>query len=139
LRELYLGDNNFSGEVSGDIGDLLNLEELWLGKNNFTGELPDRIWTLSNLWGLWLEENNFEGIIPSAISNLIQLTELYLSDNQFISLPDEICSLPITSYTSTYEWEGETWKYFDITNNKLCSYPACIADYVGTQDTSNCP
>ncbi len=134
LTELYLGDNSFSGEVSGDIGELFLLEELWLGKNNFSGELPDRMWTLIALRRLALEGNNFDGIIPSAIGNLIQLTELHLSDNQFISLPDDICSLPITSYTSMYDWEGETWKYFDITNNKLCSYPDCIADFVGTQE-----
>jgi len=54
-------------------------------------------------------------------------------------LPNEICTLNITSYTDTYVWEDETWKYFDIGNNHFCPpYPECIEDYVGEQDTSNC-
>jgi len=32
------------------------------------------------------------------------------------------------------------FNYFNITNNQLCPpYPSCIEDYVGTQETSNCP
>ena len=31
------------------------------------------------------------------------------------------------------------WDYFNISKNQLCpTYPSCIEDYVGEQDTSNC-
>jgi len=31
-------------------------------------------------------------------------------------------------------------EFFNISNNLLCPpYPSCIEDYVGEQDTSDCP
>jgi hypothetical protein len=46
-------------------------------------------------------------------------------------IPESICDLNI-------EWSS-SWS-FNISNNQLCPlYPSCIEDYVGTQDTSDCP
>jgi len=63
---------------------------------------------------------------------LANLDYLWLNDNQLTGLISEsICDLDII------------WSYsirFKISNNQLCPpYPECIQDYIGTQDTSNCP
>jgi len=46
-------------------------------------------------------------------------------------IPDSICDLNI-NWSNVYR--------FNISNNQLCPpYPSCIEDYVGEQDTSDCP
>jgi len=74
-----------------------------------------------------LHENQLTGSIPPEIGNLTNLTYLDLSNNQFSGIiPDEICNQGDSSPT--------------LTGNKLCPpYPSCIEDYVGEQDTSDCP
>jgi len=57
---------------------------------------------------------------------------LYLQENQLTGIiPESICDLNIN-------WSGSG--SFNITNNQLCPpYPSCVEDYVGEQDTSDCP
>ena len=92
-----------------------------------------------NLWGVdYSIENTTElnlggsgltGEIPSEIGNLTNLTRLYLDDNQLTGeIPESICNL-VENNCSIY-----------ISNNQLCPpYPSCIEDYVGEQDTTDCP
>ena len=81
---------------------------------------------------LILQNNGLTGSIPPEIGNLTNLTWLYLYNNQLTGeIPESICDLNIN------------WSYsnqFYISNNQLCPpYPSCIEDYVGEQDTSDCP
>jgi hypothetical protein len=78
---------------------------------------------------LGLNSNKLSGTIPSEIGNLTNLIWLELDDNQLTGeIPIEICNLNI----------GEL-NYFNITINQICPpYPACIQDYVESQDTSGC-
>jgi len=68
---------------------------------------------------------------------LTNLSRLFLNNNQLSGeIPETICDLYIEF------GEEDLWgnNYFDISNNQLCPpYPECIEDYVGTQDTSDCP
>jgi len=61
---------------------------------------------------------------------------LYLSYNELTGeIPESICDLNI-------DLDGICWglNCFNISNNQLCPpYPSCIEDYVGDQDTSDCP
>ncbi|MAH99304.1 MAG: hypothetical protein CMA12_08230, partial [Euryarchaeota archaeon] len=59
--------------------------------------------------------------------NNMQLEYLYLGENELTKVPDDICFiLP-------------QLKGFNISQNKICSlYPACIEEYMGEQDKSNC-
>jgi hypothetical protein len=51
-------------------------------------------------------------------------------------IPESICSLTNLNWSS--EWINFGYSY--IYNNQLCPpYPSCIEDYVGEQDTSDCP
>ena len=59
-------------------------------------------------------------------------TGLDLRNNQLTGeIPETICDLNIN-------WNSSS--YFRIYNNQFCPpYPSCIEDYVGEQDTSDCP
>ena len=66
------------------------------------------------------------------IGNLTNLINLGLGNNQLTGeIPESICDLNVN-------WSSDS--YFYITNNQLYPpYPSCIEDYVGKQDTSDCP
>ena len=68
---------------------------LWLWNNQLTGQIPSEIGNLTNLNDLYLHDNQFSGRIPSEIGNLTNLSYLYLHSNElsgFIS--NSFCSLP---------------------------------------------
>ena len=104
-----------------------NTTELDLSNSGLTGEIPPEIGNLTNLERLYLHQNQFTGFIPQEIGDLTNLTELDLSNNQLTGpIPDEICN------------QGDSSP--SLYNNQLCPpYPSCIEDYVGEQDTSDCP
>jgi Leucine-rich repeat (LRR) protein len=129
--ELDLSNNQLTGEIPSEIGDLINLTTLNLSDNQFTGGIPKEIGDLTNLTELDLSNNQLTGYIPSQLGNLTNLTNLYLNDNQLTGqIPESICDLNI-------DWSNNN--LFNITINQLCPpYPSCIEDYVGTQGTSDC-
>ena len=130
--ELDLGGQGLTGSIPSEIGKLTNLRHLYLYNNQLTGSIPSEIGKLTNLRHLYLDNNQLTGPIPSEIGNLKNLTRLYLKNNQFTGvIPEGICDLDIN-------WSSSN--SFTISNNQLCivSYPSCIEDYVGEQDTSDC-
>ena len=95
-------------------------------------ELWGECYSIENTTELHLVNNRLTGSIPPEIGNLTNLTHLNLRYNQLNGeIPESICDLNI-------EWSS-SWS-FNISNNQLCPpYPSCIEDYMGTQDTSDCP
>jgi Leucine-rich repeat (LRR) protein len=127
---LNLYSNGLTGEISSDIGYLINLEGLYLSSNQLTGGIPSEIGNLINLEELYLSYNDLDGEIPIEISNLVNLEELYLSSNFLRGLiPESICDIypQLTNFL--------------ITHNNLCPpYPPCLTESsIGYQDTTNCP
>ena len=122
-----LYDNQFTGPIPPEIGNLTNLENLVLHSNDLTS-IPLEIGNLTNLKILKLQYNQLTGSIPSEIGNLTNLTFLNLSNNQLTGIiPDEICN------------QGHSSPFPFLSYNQLCPpYPSCIEDNVGEQDTSNC-
>ena len=131
LTYLNLRINQLTGSIPPEIGNLTNLEKLSLDSNQVTGSIPSEIGNLTNLTYLRLDENQLTGSIPSEIGNLTSLTSLNLGGNQLTGeIPESICDLNL-NWSNSFR--------FNITNNQLCSsYPSCIENYVGEQDTSNC-
>ena len=129
--ELVLFNNQLTGSIPPEIGNLINLTELVLFENQFTGSIPLEIGNLTNLTELLLFNNQLTGSIPPEIGNLTNLTELKLGSNQLTGeIPVSICDLNI-NWSNAHD--------LNISDNKLCPpYPSCIEDYVGEQDTSNC-
>ncbi|SVC87833.1 uncharacterized protein METZ01_LOCUS340687, partial [marine metagenome] len=50
-----LDNNQLSGEIPSEIGNLYNLELLWLSNNQFGGFIPESICDLSILWDQYNE------------------------------------------------------------------------------------
>jgi Leucine-rich repeat (LRR) protein len=160
LTHLFLYDNELTGEIPPEIGNLTNLTFLGLNNNQLTGPIPSEIWNLTNLTYLRLDNNQLTGSIPPEIGNLTNLTYLGLDNNQLTgSIPPEIGNLtnlvllnlsqnqltgeiPESICDLNIDLDGICWglNCFNISNNQLCPpYPSCIEDYVGNQDTSDCP
>jgi len=94
LTSINLSLNDISGEIPSEIGNLTNLQLLYLQNNQLTGEIPSSIGNLTNLIYLILDENQLSGSIPSSIGNLINVSNLRLNDNSLSGeIPSEIGSL----------------------------------------------
>ena len=95
VTKLDLGDNGLRGEIPSEIGNLTQLRELWLGNNNLTGdEIPKEISDLKRLEILDLGVNEIRGTIPEWLGDLGQLHELHLDNNRFDGeVPEQLGNL----------------------------------------------
>ncbi|XP_031113020.1 systemin receptor SR160-like [Ipomoea triloba] len=96
LQHLYLGGNDFQGELPVHIGDLCTtLVELDLSSNNFSGMVPETLGDCSTLELLDLSNNTFSGELPvETLLNLTSLKTLVLSFNNFVDgLSESLSSL----------------------------------------------
>ncbi|KAL1085133.1 hypothetical protein V6Z11_D08G029200, partial [Gossypium hirsutum] len=91
LRKTYdifismdLSNNQFSGEIPDDVGQLISLQMLNFSHNNFTGPIPTSFGNLVALESLDLSSNKFNGGIPSQVTNLTFLEVLNLSNNNLV-------------------------------------------------------
>ena len=99
--ELDLHENNLTGILAGEIGNLVQLRELLLGtsfisfsgttRNRLTG-LGEEFGQLINLEILDLEDNLIEEL-PDSFGSLSQLQELDLAKNRLTRLPESIGGL----------------------------------------------
>ena len=80
---LSLPDNQLTGAIPSELGDLTNLTRLDLSDNRLTGPIPAWMGALANLRELHLRGNQFTGMIPTELGNLENLEALFLSGNQF--------------------------------------------------------
>ena len=108
LEMLDFGKNLLTGVIPESIGKLIGLQQLGLNSNYLSGHLPSSIGNLSRLLLLYADDNSFEGPIPPSIGNLIKLLALDLSNSNFTGLiPKEIMELPSISM------------FLNLSNNKL--------------------
>jgi Leucine-rich repeat (LRR) protein len=92
--ELDLYDNNLTGNLPAEIGNLSNLIQLNLNKNLLEDTIPAEIAEMTELKVLRLGFNNLEGNIPETIGNLTSLTELSLYYNNLEgSIPEDLANL----------------------------------------------
>jgi len=94
VTDLSLFDNNLSGILPSELGNLTSLTVLNLSWNSLTGAIPTEIGGLTNLGNLDLSRNTLSGTIPSELGNLSSLFFLQLSDNQLSgNIPSELGNL----------------------------------------------
>ena len=94
LEALSLFGNRLSGGIPSELGNLINLEALSLSGNRLSGGIPSELGNLINLEALGLFENNLRGTIPLELSELDNLRLLILFGNQLIgSIPPELGKL----------------------------------------------
>ena len=79
VQFLDLPENNLSGPIPPEIGNLAGLRQLTLNHNALSGPIPPEIGSLIGLEGLSLGHNNLDGgPIPLEFANLIRLERLQL-------------------------------------------------------------
>jgi len=94
LEWLQLSLNKLSGSIPPELGDLESLETLYLDNNELTGSIPPELGDLAHLEDLALYNNPLTGAIPSELGNLESLTRLRLQNNGLTgSIPPELGDL----------------------------------------------
>jgi len=106
-------NNQLSGSVPPEIGNLTALKELYLHDNQLTA-LPSEIGNLTVLRELYLYNNQLTAF-PSEIGNLTALEYLALYSNQLTDLPSEIGDLTAL-------------QYLGLNNNQLTALPSAIGN-----------
>ena len=82
LERLVLSNNELSGPIPAEIGDLTNLRHLDLSNNQLSGPIPPELGNLTNLRYLDLSNNQLTGELPPELTNLTNLQHLDLSRNE---------------------------------------------------------
>jgi Leucine-rich repeat (LRR) protein len=82
VTAIVLTDNNLTGNLPPELGNLANLQRFYLGNNQLSGSLPSEWSTLVNLQWLYLDNNQLSGNLPPEWSNLANLQTLFLNSNQ---------------------------------------------------------
>lgn len=94
LQKLDLCDNTLTGSIPPELGNLTNLRELLVWSNQLTGTIPPELGNLTNVWILSFRNNQLTGTIPPELGNLGNLQHLWLSANQLTgSIPPELGNL----------------------------------------------
>ena len=92
---LSLGDNQLSGPIPPELGNLANLRTLFLDGNQLSGSIPSELGNLANLAELWLDGNQLSGSIPAELGNLANLEHLLLGGNQLSGcVPAALLNVP---------------------------------------------
>ncbi|KAG6736956.1 hypothetical protein POTOM_060096 [Populus tomentosa] len=102
---LKLSNNNLGGQIPTSVFNSSTLEYLYLGGNNFWGQISDfplyrrKRWTI-----LDLSNNHFLGMLPRWLVNSTRLIAVDLSKNHFKgSIPRDFCKLDRLEYLDLSE------------------------------------
>jgi hypothetical protein len=106
VKVIYLYEQNFSGSLPTELGNLTFLEKLilqsfwtysngtWSWSSAINGSIPTELGNLTSLKVLDLSDNNLTGAIPTELGNLTNLEILDLSYNNLSgSIPTELGNL----------------------------------------------
>ena len=91
LEWLYLNNNQLTGPIPRQFGQLTRLQRLLLNHNRLTGPIPTELARLSQLERLYLDNNQLTGPIPAELAELSQLQRLHLQYNQLTgAIPSDL-------------------------------------------------
>ena len=94
LEWLILSQNGLNGTIPSELSYLSKLSLLSVFSNQLSGSIPPELGHLANLEGLSLGANRLSGTVPPEFGNLTKLTLLYLHSNQLSgSIPPELGEL----------------------------------------------
>ena len=94
LRQLDLDDNQLTGSIPPELGDLPQLRRLVLGGNQLTGSIPPELGGLNQLTMLDLGNNSLSGTIPSELGSLPRLDSLLLHRNELTGpIPSQLANI----------------------------------------------
>ncbi|XCF07622.1 T9SS type A sorting domain-containing protein [Tamlana crocina] len=108
--DLNIGNNNLTGSIPPEIGNLTELTYLSLWGNELTGNIPPEIGNLTKLTYLDLAPNNFSGSIPTEIGNLVNLETLWLNQSGLSgSIPASLVNLTKLKHLHLHSSIGPGW------------------------------
>ena len=115
VKALYLNENNLTGSLPLELGNLESLETLVLHQNNLIGTIPPFIGSLSHLLEVHLSSNQLSGTIPNVSTNS-NLVDLWLGNNQLSgTIPPSVIAAQL--------------KTLQVNNNTLTGYlPSGVCD-----------
>ncbi len=91
VKNIILTDNNLTGQIPEQFGDLTGLEYLYLSSNKLEGNIPESLGNLAYLHDVQLNNNNLSGNLPASMANLNELEFINLCGNKLNgTIPDEI-------------------------------------------------
>ena len=79
---ITLPNNNLSGELPSELGQLTELVEIFLDGNSLYGSIPEALYTIPTLENIILSNNFLGGGLSANICQLNNLNEIRLSNNQ---------------------------------------------------------
>jgi Leucine-rich repeat (LRR) protein len=98
LLDLRLGSTSMSGTLPSEIGQLLRLDTFSLHNATIQGVIPTEIGRLSNLIIVGIVQTNITGPAISELMHLPRLTQLYLYENLLTGIIPP--SVPCQNYRS---------------------------------------
>ncbi|MCY4646117.1 MAG: hypothetical protein OXE73_04505 [Gammaproteobacteria bacterium] len=108
LTNLEFDDNNLAGPIPAELGNLAELTNLELNGNGLTGTVPPEFGSLASLRRLDLQGNRLTGEVPAELGNLRSLRSLDFSANELTgTLPLSLARLSML-------------ESFDYSDNRLC-------------------
>jgi hypothetical protein len=126
LLHLIITKNQLSGVIPTELGNLSNLEFLAFSINRLSGNIPPELGNLSNLYGLCLNSNQLTGSIPLELGNLKKLVFLLLNSNQLTgNIPSSL-----TNLTQLYSDE----EFTDICYNGLYTNDETLRTFLNSKD-----
>jgi len=94
VTSLYYYQNNLTGTLPPQLGNLLQIESMVLHYGALTGSIPPELGNLTNLTSLVLQNNQLTGSIPAELGSMTALQQLGLERNQLSgSLPASLGNL----------------------------------------------
>jgi len=87
LITLYLHHNQLTGQIPPELGNCTKLRQLRLQNNQLTGELPTELANLNEVYYLDVSFNQLEGDIPDEMANVTSYEDLFFHDNNFTGIP----------------------------------------------------
>ena len=94
LEWLVLSQNSLNGTIPSELSYLSKLSLLSVYSNQLSGSIPPELGNLTNLEGLSFSGNRLSGTVPPELGNLTKLSVLYLHSNQLSgSIPPELGKL----------------------------------------------
>ncbi|KAK2976303.1 hypothetical protein RJ640_002731, partial [Escallonia rubra] len=141
---IFLNGNHLSGQLSSQVGNLINLGKLSISGNKLSGEIPAALGNCPVLEFLYMQNNLFKGTIPSSLQRLKGIQVMDLSQNNLSGrIPKFLGTLPLVQFLnlSHNRFEGEVptegvvfsniSAFSIVGNTKLCGgiealqLPAC--------------
>ena len=94
VTELSLPNNNLTGVIPAQLGDLSRLRRLLLYGNELSGTIPPELGKLSTVTRISLSSNNLAGPLPAELGALARLDTLILHSNELSGpIPREFANM----------------------------------------------